>query len=308
MSATIRDESGQDSDTLDLVFNNREYEIAPPPKGAILEPKFGYAGGEITSMGKFEVNKIRSVGGPDGILLEVSGKAASVSKKLKQKGSQHFENTTLGSVLKKTFSAAGESIEIDGQLAGTAVEYETRNNQPALDFANRLADKYNAIFKAGGGKYIFVPRGSQSKPGGGTVAGITVDRFECEDWEIKTEPRPSYSKVGVHWYDEKKSKTELEEAETGLDGPTHRLPHKARHKAEAKALAEAEAARLNRKTGSGHFTQYGRTDASAEMDVTAINFGPIENGKWRCSAVENEFSDNGWRTTIEVEAPEKGKS
>ena len=50
-----------------------------------------------------------------------------------------------------------------------------------------------------------------------------------------------------------------------------------------------------------------RMDVSAKADIIASGFGPIENGKWRCSAVENTFDDGGFTTTIEVEAPEAPK-
>lgn len=308
ISATIRDESGQESDQLTLVFDYRDYAIEPPKEGTILEPKFGYAETGLTSMGKFEVDSITSEGGNDGIFLTVTGHAASLRKKLKQKSSQHFDDTTLGAMLKKVFSKAGETIEVDGELASKKVKYEARFDQSALDFATRMADKYNAIFKAGGGKFLFVPRGSQKKASGGTVSTVHVHINECASWSIESKPRPNYSKVAVKWYDEKKGQTDTEEHTIGGDGPVRTIKHKARDKAEAKEQSKAEAARLNRGRGSGQFTQYGRLDVSAEADVIAEGFGPIENGKWRCKAVEHTFDDGGFTTTIEVEAPETPKN
>ncbi len=69
ISCGIRDESGQESDTLECTFDWRGYAIALPNEGAILEPLFGYAGGALTSMGKFVVDGYTSAGGPDGLLL-----------------------------------------------------------------------------------------------------------------------------------------------------------------------------------------------------------------------------------------------
>ncbi len=42
ISCGIRDESGQESDTLECTFDWRGYAIALPNEGAILEPLFGY--------------------------------------------------------------------------------------------------------------------------------------------------------------------------------------------------------------------------------------------------------------------------
>ena len=304
VSATIRDESGQQGDTLNLRFDNRNYEVEPPKEGTILEPKFGYLETGLTSMGKFEVDKVGSEGGEDGIFLRVTANAVSQRKGLKEKGSQSFKDTTLGAMLQEVFSAAGESIDVDSELASKPVEYEARFDQSPLDFATRMADKYNAIFKPAGGKFLFVPRGSQKKSSGGSMSAVEIHISECSDWDIETKPRPNYSKVAVKWYDADKGKTETEEHEIGGDGPVKTVKHKARNKAEAKEKAKAEAARLNRGRGDGYFTQPGRTDVSAEVDVTASGFGPIENGKWRCKAVEHEFGGDGYTTTIEVESPE----
>lgn len=307
VSATIRDESGQNADKLTLKFDNRDYAVEPPTMGTVLEPKFGYVETGLTSKGKFEVDGVQSEGGEDGIFLIVTAHAADMRKELKHKGSQSFEKTTLGAVLQQTFSAAGASIQVDGELAGIKVDYEARFDQSPLDFATRLADKHNAIFKPGGGKFLFVPRGSQKKASGGSMAAVAIHISDCSEWSIQTKPRPQYGTVVAKWYDPAKGKTETEEHSTGMDGPAHTLQHKFRDKAEAKSAAKAEATRLNRNTGSGHFTMPGRIDASAEVDVTASGFGPIENGKWRAKAVEDKFDDGGYTTKIEVEAPEGGK-
>ena len=172
-----------------------------------------------------------------------------------------------------------------------------------------LADKNNAIFKPADGKFLFVPRGSQNKLSGGAMSAVNIHINQCSDWSIETRPRPNYSKIAAKWYDPAKGKTEIEEHKIGGDGPVRTIKHKARNKAEAKEAAKSEAARLNRARGFGHFSQPGRTDVSAEVDVIASGFGPIENGKWRGKAVEHRFEpSSGFTTTIEVEAPETPKS
>lgn len=308
ISATIRDESGQESDTLNLEFDNRDYSVEPPKEGTTLEPFFGYVETGLASMGKFEVDTITSEGGPGGIILSITAHAADMRKALKEKSSQSFENTTLGTVLKQSFKTAGADIEVDSNLASIKVEYEARHDQSVLDFATRLADKYNAIFKPGGGRFLFVPRGSQKKLTGGSMSAVNIDISECSNWSIETKPRPNYGNVAAKWYDPDKGETMIATHKTDDDGPTRTLKHKARNQAEANEAAKAEAARLNRARGSGSFTVPGRTDVTAEIDVIATGFGPIENGKWRCKAVEHHFEPSGgYTTTIEVEAPETPK-
>lgn len=307
MSATIRDQSGQESDTLTLVFDNCDYSVEVPAEGTVLDVLFGYDDGDLTSMGKFEVDTITSSGGEGGIILTITAHVVDLRKELKQKSSESFEKTTLGAMLKATFKAAGKTIEVASELASIKIEYEAKHDQSAYDFATRLADKYNAIFKPGGAILLFVPRGSQNKVSGGSMTAVNIDISDCSDWSIETRPRPLYSKVAVKHYSAEKAITEVEEYDFAGGGPVRTLKHKARNKAEAKEMATAEAARLNRARGSGNFTVPGRTDVTAEVDVIATGFGPIENGKWRCKAVEHRFDQSGYTTTIEVESPETPK-
>lgn len=130
-------------------------------------------------------------------------------KKLKEISGQNFDVTTLGAVLQEAFSSAGASTEIDGELAGKKIKYETRFDQSAPDFATRLANKYNAIFKAGGGRYLIVLRVSQKKFSGGSMGAVEVHMSECSDWSIESKPRPNYSKVAAICYDPAKGEPKL---------------------------------------------------------------------------------------------------
>lgn len=78
---------------------------------------------------------------------------------------------------------------------------------------------------------------------------------------------------------------------------------------ENQADASAVATRFIGAHGQGHFTQYGRVEATAEIDVVASGFGPAKNALWRAKAVEYTFSKrDGFQTVIEVEAPETRRS
>ena len=308
ISCGIRDESGQESDTLECTFDWRGYAIALPNEGAILEPLFGYAGGALTSMGKFVVDGYTSAGGPDGLLLTVTAHAADIREELKQKKTEHFDDTTLGLMLQKVFGEHGAQIEVDGELSGIEIEYEARRDQSPLDFATRLADRHNAIFKAGGGRFLFVSRGSRKKSSGGSLAPVLITRSECRDWSISGKPRPRYGKVVAKWHDPKEGKTRFETVDTGGKGPIRTIKSHFKNREDARQGAKAEATRLNRERAEGHFTQYGRVDATAEADVIASGFGPAENGMWRARAVAHSFERSaGFITTIEVEAPETPK-
>ena len=302
-SCTITDQSGQQSDTLKCVFENRGNSISLPSEGDILEPFFGYRETGISTMGQFVVDGWTITGGQSGELLNLSARSADIRENQKEKGSEHFDNQTLGAILQKSFGRVGATIEVAGELAGKQIEYEARYDQSVLDFATRLADRYNAIFKPGGGKFLFVPRGA------GTMGAIHISKSECASWSIQGKPRPKFKQVAAKWHDPKTGKTEFEKEDTGGKGPIRVLKNPYRTKEEAKEAAKSEGIKQNRESSSGHFEQYGRIDASAEADVMASGFGQGIDGQWRADQVEHTFEagGGGFKTKVNVKAPESQK-
>lgn len=304
-SCTITDKSGQSSDTLKCIFNSPNNSVPLPNEGDILEPFFGYLERGITTMGQFTVDGFTIEGGNEGEYLVLSARSADIRENQKEKGTEHFDNQTLGSILQQSFGRVGAQIEVDPELAGIQIEYEARYDQSVLDFATRLADRYNAIFKPGGGKFIFVKRGNQAN-----MKTVIITKSECASWSVEGQPRPKYSKVVAKWHDTETGKTMFEKEDTGGKGPMRLLKHPYRTKEEAKLAAKAEGINQNRNSASGCFEQYGRIDASAEATVKAVGFGQFIDGEWRADQVDHLFeagSGGGFKTTINVKAPEKQK-
>jgi phage protein D len=133
VSATIIDKSGQQSDTLTCTFENRGNTIPLPNEGDILEPFFGYYETGITTMGQFVVDGHKIYGGPSGEFLDITARSADVRENQKEKGSEHFEDTTLGDMLKVCFGRVGAQIEVDPELANIKIDYEARFDQSTLD-------------------------------------------------------------------------------------------------------------------------------------------------------------------------------
>jgi len=307
VSATLTDNSGDEADTLELVFDDRNNEIETPAEGKVLEPFFGYLETGLTSKGKFTVAGIGIEGGPDGETLRVQARAADIRDSLKERMTEHFEDTTLGDMLKEVFGRYGMEVAIDGELASIAVEYEARYNQSALAFATALARRYDAVAKPGGGKLVFTCKGKGASASGQQLPQIMILRGQCESWDFDLQPRPRHGRVVAKWFDRAAGKLKFETVSTGGKGPILSLPHTYRSQGEAKKAAEAEGVARNRKTGSGRFTLPGRPSAGAEADVIASGFRDDINGKWRAVTVTHEFSRSGYTTEIEVEAPEQQK-
>ncbi len=308
-SATITDVSGQKSDTFSVKFENRGNTIPLPNEGDILEPFFGYLETGLMTMGKFVVDGWDKEIGDQGEFLTVNCKSADIRETQKEKGTEHFDDTTLGAMMEKVFARTGTRIEVDPELASKKIEYEARWNQSALDFGTRMADKYNAVFKPAGGKFLMVPRGRQQMLSGARMSSLIIKKSEWTNCTMSGKPRPKHGRVVAKWHDPAAGKTEFESVSTGGKGPLKSLSNTYKSKDEAKAAAEAEGTRLNRESSEGSFTGPGIPWATAEQDVVAMDWGQGIDGAWRADQVEQKFEsgNGGYTTTVNVKAPETQK-
>lgn len=312
IKATIRDEEGQTSDKLTIELDDDLNAIEIPAKGDMLAVSLGYRETGLVSMGLFEFQSYGIKGGEEGEFVTLQAQGANLRKGEKAGGRESFEGKTFGEIARELAKREGLEAVIDATLDKIKVPYIARIGQSPLDFLTRLADRHNGIVKRAGGKLAISGRGSGKSAGGSQVPPILISRSRdvVVDWEITSDPRPLYGEVQAAWIDQKTGKREVEKAETGFDGPKHPLRHPFPSKDEAKAAAEAEAARLSTATGEGHFTLYGRPEASAGADVIASGFRTEARGPWRCPAVDHTFTSGrsgGYTTKVEVKAPEKGK-
>lgn len=312
VKATIRDEEGQNTDKLTVELDDDQNAIEIPAEGDVMAVSLGYRETGLVSMGLFELQSYSIKGGDEGEFVVLQAESASLQKGEKAGGRESFEGKTLGEIARDLAKREGLEAVVDASLDKIKVPYVARIGQAPIDFLTRLADRHNGILKRAGGKLAIAKRGSGKSAGGSQVPPILIDRNRdvVVDWEITSDPRPRYGEVQAAWIDQKTGKREVEKVETGFDGPKHPMRHPFPSKDEAKAAAEAEAARLSTATGQGHFTLYGRPEASAGADVIPTGFRGEARGPWRCPAVDHTFTagrSGGYLTKVEVKAPEKGK-
>jgi phage protein D len=305
-TATIRDEVGQDADTVELVFDDARNEVAAPAPGALIAVSFGFRGVGSWKMGLYTVEGLAFEGGPDGERLTISGRSADMRSDLKEPVSEHFDDRTVGDLVQELAGRHGLQAVVSPALAGETLPYIARLDQSTLDFGTRIADRFGALFAVKDGKMLLVKRGSGSASGL-TLPALTIAKSDCRDWSFDVDPRPEYGSTSAKWYDRETGKTEIETERTGMQGPERRLRHALPTRAEAKAAAKSEGERLSRATGSGSVTLAGLPEVQAETDAQLIGFRPEINGRWRVASVEHSFADT-YTTTIELEAPEGGKN
>lgn len=299
VSATITDAPGQDSDTCELTFDDEGNAVALPPAGSIITVRFGFRDAGSFKMGVFEVEKPKITLGEDGEFVILSGRSAAMGKATKEPASEHFDDTTIGGLVKELAGRNGYGSKVSPEFASVKLPYAARVDQSVADFLTRLADRHGALFAVKDGKFLFLARG--------TTAAVTIDRSMVSEAEFTVEPRPRFGKVEASWFDRVAGLKKKETHDTGLKGPVNRLRTVFATKAEATAAAKAEGDRLGRATGSGSITLAGMPELMADIPVRTTGFRAEANGLWRCTSATHTFSDT-YTTSIELEAPEGGKT
>lgn len=306
-----RDNEGQEADTLDLTFDDRNNQIALPRKGAEISLKIGYRETGLFDKGKFKVEKASIRGGAaQGEFIVVSAKAADLRKEVKAEGSKAYEKKKLEEIVKDEAEAMALKAVTDAELGKIEFDYRLKHDQSGMDFLTALADEVGAVVKPAGGKLVFQARGSGKSAGGQPLEAILILKTDCSEWEIEPDGRMQYGRVEASWTDPKTGKRKTLKHETGLKGPPLVMRESFQDEKSAKKAAEAEGGRLNRQTGSGSFTIYGRPGAQAGAPVKLEGFRSGAEGEWRAAVVENVFrpGPNGlYETVIEIKAKEDGK-
>lgn len=307
----IRDEAGQTSDSLTASLDDGQNVIELPREKARIEVWGGYRETGLTLLGVYELQTISIQGSADdGEKIVLQASAADLKRKLKGKGREAFENRTVGEIADTIARRNGMEARVAPELRDIRIPYRARVDASEIDFLTTLGDQFGAVVKPMGDKLVMAPRGEAKATSGQNLPTIYIEKGDCSRWSIEPKGRPQYGKVRGAYVDQDTGKRQLTSANTGMDGPdfTIRDPFPSKEQAEKGALAEAR--RLTRNTGDGHFElALGRPEAQAEADVVAgPSFRTGVAGEWRAEAVEHVFDDRGFRTKVEIKAKEDGAS
>lgn len=299
VEATIHDAPGQDADTLQVKLDDARNELALPAEGDKVTVRFGFRDGGSFKMGLFVLEQPQIEGGEQGEFITLNGRSADMRDELKEPRSEHFDDITIGGLVQELAGRHGYRAKVAPALAGIQLPYLARVEQPVHDLLTRLADRHRAQFAVKDGAFLFLERGK--------LPALSIDRSQCASWNFTLNPRPRFKETGAPWFDRAKAKWVFESHQTGLQGPMKRLRMGLPSQAEAKAAAEADGDRSGRASASGSIELAGLPEAMADTPIMLTGFRPEANGEWRAASVEHRYADT-YTTTIELEAPEKGRT
>lgn len=307
---TITDGEGLESDTMQLVIDDRDGKIEAPRKGAVLNPIGGFEG-NTRDFGLFTVDSVTYEGWPQRITVEAKAVAAkSLAKQREPKSYPPKKFKTYGDIFNDIAGHIGLTLRMDASLKSIPNPFEAQAEEDGLHFLTRIGEKINAAVSVKAGNLVVVVKGS-----GNSASGAQLDHVPIKpgpggnmtSYSVSEKDEPKYSQVESSYYDRKKNQRKTTVVMTSLDGPKHVIRAPYSDEAEAKRAAGAKAKDLVRAQADATFEIEGNPFLQAEAHVMVSGVRDPVNGLWRVKSVTHNFSSSApYTCSVQCEKPSKG--
>lgn len=311
-SASWTDNAGKTSDTAKIVMMGPPASYGLPSRDSQFSILAGWADTGAVLQGVYKVQNWIPHGDPeDGDLIDITLKAADFVDNLKQHGHKHYdEGTTFGQIVQSEAQDAGLSATVDPSLANIPMGYQLKWGRSPVDFIHEVAEMVGGTLKLAGGKLVVMKRGGGSSASGLALATIVIQRTAGYSYSCTFEPRPQHGSIAGAWIDGNGNR-QLQQVQTGLQGPAYILPHPYRSQNEAQQAAQTESYERGNNTFSGEFDSPGLPNARAEAPVTLSGYGWPIDGPCKAESVTSTIDNaGGYMTTVNVKSgdSDKGKA
>lgn len=307
ISATLTDNDGGEADELVLVFAVAPPFPSAPATGTPFFPTFGWDGGDMREGGQMEVQNVAYGGDAEsGYTMTVTCRSADFQDKMKEADSGHYDDKTVGDVIKDVASKGGKSAVVDPEIAAVKLPYRLRLNQSPNSFITDLASEFGGVMKQANGQVLVSKRNSGKTASGTMMPPIVVNFAEVIEFDVSIEIRPEFKETSAGWFDPLEGIMKQVAGSSVGGGGRLAAMHPYSTEDEAKAGGEAQGGDQARSAVSGSITIPGRPSAMAGAPVILIGFGGDLDGAAIVAPTithERTFDDGGgYLTTIDLES------
>lgn len=298
-SLTVTDNEGSKSDTIDLDLEDGPPHIAIPNHEDEIRCWLGYEDGAMDYMGLYLVNDVDVNCLPWS--MNVKGNAADMAKPLKEHKTRHWDDATLGDVVKKIAGDGGLAPQIAGKLANEKLPYLLQQNESGFHLLERLADRFGATFKVADGKLLFVEKGKGETASGKALPTLVLGPGQIVkgSCSVSFGKREKHGKVSAEYYDTDDAETKRVTAD-GDDESKARYTTRHRYggKDEAKAAARSKRKYLKRDGTTTSVKIEGNPFVKAGMSMTYAGVRPGVDGiTFTIETVTHTFGKSGGYST-----------
>ena len=304
LSLRVTDETGYQSDAVEIELDDRGEAIHLPRKGATLEVELGYEETGKAKMGSsYTVDEVELSGPPD--TLTIRAKAADMLSSLKQHKTRSWDDVTISELVDSIAADHGLEPRVgDSIRAITDRRHIDQTEESDRNLLKRLSEDYDAVSKQAGPLLLFVKRGQGKSATGQQVTPVTLSREQTGGHRVTLADSGKFQTVRAHWYDMETG--ERTEVQAGDDEPVYTLRENYIDEATARQAARSKLDMLNRGTATLRLTlKPGNPAIRAETPLTLTGFREGVNGRWIATRVTHEISSSGYSTQVEAETPNK---
>ena len=267
----VTDNAGLDSDTVELLLDDRDKIIELPRIGAEMEIWLGYYKNDapvLQWMGLYAIDELET-SDRDGT-LGIHGKAADMLGSLKAPRDESYHDTTLGELLQTITARHGYQSVIAEQLAATAYAHVDQRAQSDIDLLTGKAGELGAVCKPTGKRLVILPQDQGKTASGQTLQPLLLDaKVEGIYVNARIAGRSNYGSVKAHWKEPEDANKRS--ASVGAEEPTYTLGEVYPNHDAAVASAAAKLKQLKRGGTELNIDLPGNTDYRAERTLNLLN-------------------------------------
>ncbi len=157
LSLRVTDETGYQSNAVEIQLDDRGGAIHLPRKGAALEVELGYKETGTARMGSYTLDEVELSGPPD--TLTIRAKAADMLSSLKQHKTRSWDDVTISELVDSIAADHGLEAKVgDSIRAITARRHIDQTEESDMHLLKRLSEEYDAESKQAGHLLLFVKR------------------------------------------------------------------------------------------------------------------------------------------------------
>jgi phage protein D len=305
---TVNDASGQTADTASITLADDGGRILMPSKGDQIAISLGWEGEGVRLVFEGKIEEVTSTGARGGgRMLSITAKSADTESKVKEHREKHYDDKTLGDVMKDAGQHAGVAMSVHPSLASIKRDYWGMAGQSFIAFGDKIAREVGGTFKIRGKRGTLVPRGEGIGANGSALPTIT-GRWggNLISWSIApARGRPRFRKFVTRYYDRKEAKWKREEVDAAEQvEPQSTDRYSEADAGTAKNRAKASKKGGEREKGGGSASIDGDPSAQAEAMFVLIGARPGVDGSYRIDSVEHKYvRGGGYTTSLQLKQP-----
>lgn len=299
LSLRLTDESGTQSDALEIQLDDRDAVIEWPTHGAELVVSLGDSKENLVAMGVYTVDEIEHAGPPQTLMIRA--KAADMRASLKAPKSRSWDSLSLGDLV-RTIAAEHElEPKVSEALDRFALEHLDQTDESDLHLLTRLARENGAVAKPVAGNLVFVSKGEARSVTGQAIDTLEVLPTHLQRHQFTQAERGKYSAVKAFWHDA--NNAEKQSIIVGDGEPVFAIRHTYSDAQQATVAASAKLKSLMRGTATLSLTLLGNPLVQAEGKLRVGGIRDPVNCEWVVTRVEHQLDASGLQTRCDAEVP-----